>query len=176
MAKPCWLMFRQSWTLEEKQRDIEKAMIEMSRIATAAEEPQLGFAGIGAGCLTTHSHTRPHKPTPTHTDREVARYTPGDAPEAADCSHWQGGVVTTVSSSAAEGGRGSRDDEVSPADLAEYMVFHNRKLFMPEFEGFAPVPFSHAVRRSVQHSPEGVLSIEKEVIGDGGDSLLSAVL
>eukprot|EP00971_Amphidinium_carterae_P256259 5087893-Amphidinium_carterae.1 len=35
--------------------------------------------------------------------------------------------------------------EVSPADFAEYMVFHNRKLFG---KGFSPVPFSHAVRRS----------------------------
>jgi len=61
--------------------------------------------------------------------------------------------------------------EVSPADFAEYMVFHNRKLFG---KGFEPVPFSHAVRRSMLHSPEGTLSIEKDSQGPGGDSSLSS--
>ena len=42
--------------------------------------------------------------------------------------------------------------------IAQYMVFHNRRLFAPRF---APAPFVFAVRRSVSHSPEGTLSIEQ---------------
>ena len=41
--------------------------------------------------------------------------------------------------------------EVMPADFAEYMRFHNRKLFV---DAYAPVPFCFAVRRSDHHSPE----------------------
>ncbi len=44
------------------------------------------------------------------------------------------------------------------SDFAEYMKFHNRKLFKPEYQ---PVPFSHSVRRSVTHSPEGTVRIEE---------------
>jgi len=57
--------------------------------------------------------------------------------------------------------------EVTPADFAEYMTFHNRKLFA---ERYAPSPFCFAVRRSERHSPEGTLSIEQDVLGGGGDS------
>lgn len=57
--------------------------------------------------------------------------------------------------------------EVTPADFAEYMRFHNRKLFD---EAYAPVPFCFAVRRSDSHSPEGTVSIEQVVVGGGGDS------
>uniref|UniRef100_A0A7S1KV23 Uncharacterized protein n=1 Tax=Alexandrium catenella TaxID=2925 RepID=A0A7S1KV23_ALECA len=61
--------------------------------------------------------------------------------------------------------------EVSPADFAEYMCFHNRKLFA---DGYAPVPFCFAVRRSDLHAPEGTVSIEQEVTGPGGDSNVAA--
>lgn len=46
--------------------------------------------------------------------------------------------------------------EVSTVDFEEYMQFHNRTLFKPEFQ---MRPFSQAIRRP-EHSPEGVLSIE----------------
>lgn len=55
--------------------------------------------------------------------------------------------------------------EVTPSDFAEYMRFHNRRLFAEEY---APIPFCFAVRRSERHSPEGTLSIEEEA--HGGDS------
>ena len=45
------------------------------------------------------------------------------------------------------------------SDFAAYMRFHNRKLFK---EAFQPRPFSHAVRRTVQHSPEGSFRIEEQ--------------
>lgn len=47
---------------------------------------------------------------------------------------------------------------VSPSEFSEYMSFHYRKLFQDKF---APLPFSHAVRRP-DHSPEGVISIEAD--------------
>jgi len=59
--------------------------------------------------------------------------------------------------------------EVMPGDFAEFMQFHNRKLFA---DAYAPIPFCFAVRRSVSHSPEGTLSIEQETVG--GDSNISA--
>ncbi len=46
--------------------------------------------------------------------------------------------------------------EVTPAEFAEYMAFHHRKLFKPEYR---PQPFSYAVRRP-DHDPEGIISIE----------------
>merc|ERR1719491_1796235 len=61
--------------------------------------------------------------------------------------------------------------EVTPADFAEYMRFHNRKLFA---EAYAPAPFCFAVRRSPEHSPEGTVSIEETVVGGGGDSNIAA--
>eukprot|EP01094_Clydonella_sp_ATCC50884_P018414 TRINITY_DN3404_c0_g1_i2.p1 TRINITY_DN3404_c0_g1~~TRINITY_DN3404_c0_g1_i2.p1 ORF type:complete len:911 (+),score=440.16 TRINITY_DN3404_c0_g1_i2:171-2903(+) len=45
---------------------------------------------------------------------------------------------------------------LSPVDFAEYMRFHNRKLFRSEYQ---PHPFSYAIRRP-HHSPEGVVAIE----------------
>jgi hypothetical protein len=45
------------------------------------------------------------------------------------------------------------------SDFTAYMRFHNRKLFK---EAFQPRPFSHAVRRTVQHSPEGSFRIEEQ--------------
>eukprot|EP00930_Biecheleria_cincta_P046775 TRINITY_DN3230_c0_g1_i1.p1 TRINITY_DN3230_c0_g1~~TRINITY_DN3230_c0_g1_i1.p1 ORF type:complete len:947 (-),score=250.40 TRINITY_DN3230_c0_g1_i1:101-2941(-) len=60
--------------------------------------------------------------------------------------------------------------EVSPADFASYMTFHNRKLFKPEY---GPKPFCYAVRRSERHSPEGTVSIEEDAVGPGGDSNIS---
>lgn len=61
--------------------------------------------------------------------------------------------------------------EVTPADFAEYMRFHNRKLFA---DAYAPMPFCFAVRRSSHHSPEGTVSVEEEVVGGGGDSNVAA--
>jgi len=58
---------------------------------------------------------------------------------------------------------------VKPADFADYMQFHNRKLFA---DAYAPVPFCFAVRRSDKHSPEGTLSIEQDT--NGGDSNIAA--
>lgn len=46
--------------------------------------------------------------------------------------------------------------EVTPTDFAEYMEFHNRKLFN---ENFCPSGFSYPIRRP-DHSPEGIISIE----------------
>ena len=45
------------------------------------------------------------------------------------------------------------------SDFTAYMRFHNRKLFKNAFQ---PRPFSHAVRRTVQHSPEGSFRIEEQ--------------
>eukprot|EP00418_Pyrodinium_bahamense_P095920 CAMPEP_0179039872 /NCGR_PEP_ID=MMETSP0796-20121207/15359_1 /TAXON_ID=73915 /ORGANISM="Pyrodinium bahamense, Strain pbaha01" /LENGTH=936 /DNA_ID=CAMNT_0020736207 /DNA_START=64 /DNA_END=2874 /DNA_ORIENTATION=- len=61
--------------------------------------------------------------------------------------------------------------EVTPADFAEYMRFHNRKLFA---QAYAPTPFCFAVRRSELHAPEGTVSIEEEVVGPRGDSNIAA--
>jgi hypothetical protein len=62
--------------------------------------------------------------------------------------------------------------EVMPWDFADYMTFHNRKLFA---EAYAPIPFCFAVRRSSQHSPEGTLSIEQENFG-GESTMASPIL
>jgi len=48
--------------------------------------------------------------------------------------------------------------EVQPVDLIEYMAYHNRRLFKPEF---APELFCYSIRRP-DHYPEGVLSIEAQ--------------
>lgn len=47
--------------------------------------------------------------------------------------------------------------ELNAGDFSAYMNFHNRKLFQPVFQ---PRPWSHAVRRTPRHSPEGALRIE----------------
>ncbi len=47
---------------------------------------------------------------------------------------------------------------VRPQDFSNYMRFHNRKIFLPQFQ---PKPFCYAVRRTSHHAPEGVLSIEE---------------
>lgn len=49
--------------------------------------------------------------------------------------------------------------EVTPRDFAQYMEYHNRRVFL---ERFAPQPFAYAVRRP-DHYPEGILSIENNV-------------
>lgn len=48
--------------------------------------------------------------------------------------------------------------EVGPVDFANYMRFHQRKLYRLDFE---PRPFSHAIRRP-DHAPEGTVSIEQK--------------
>ncbi|CAM9214091.1 unnamed protein product [Chrysoparadoxa australica] len=47
--------------------------------------------------------------------------------------------------------------EVTAQDVAEYMRFHNRKLFAP---GVMPRPWHFDVRRGAGHAPEGSVSIE----------------
>ncbi|CAN0452348.1 unnamed protein product, partial [Discosporangium mesarthrocarpum] len=47
--------------------------------------------------------------------------------------------------------------EVQPEDVAEYMKFHNRKLFATHV---TPLPFLFNVRRGRGHAPEGAVSIE----------------
>ena len=49
--------------------------------------------------------------------------------------------------------------QVGPSDFADYMLFHNRKLYLPDFR---PAPFSYAVRRSPSHFPDGTLAIEQQ--------------
>eukprot|EP01065_Artemidia_motanka_P051880 TRINITY_DN921_c0_g1_i2.p1 TRINITY_DN921_c0_g1~~TRINITY_DN921_c0_g1_i2.p1 ORF type:complete len:882 (+),score=165.88 TRINITY_DN921_c0_g1_i2:64-2709(+) len=56
--------------------------------------------------------------------------------------------------------------EVGPDDFAEYMDFHNRRLFQ---EPYRPKPFSYAVRRP-DHFPEGAVSIEVAESPHSGDS------
>jgi hypothetical protein len=46
--------------------------------------------------------------------------------------------------------------EIGPHDFSEYMHYHNRRLFQPQY---MPRGFCYAVRRP-QHDPEGMLSIE----------------
>ena len=53
--------------------------------------------------------------------------------------------------------------EVQPKDFAEYMDFHNRKLFKAEH---APERFCYAIRREGRY-PDGTVSIEQA----GGDSM-----
>lgn len=52
--------------------------------------------------------------------------------------------------------------EVQPMDFAQYMLFHNRKLFKDEFR---PKSFSFAVRRP-NYCPEGIVSIDAQ-LADG---------
>ncbi|KAJ1427659.1 hypothetical protein B484DRAFT_397165 [Ochromonadaceae sp. CCMP2298] len=56
--------------------------------------------------------------------------------------------------------------EVTATDFAAYMVFHNRRVMR---EAFRPTPFSHAVRRSAAHSPEGAVKIQLAQ-GSGGSA------
>ena len=51
---------------------------------------------------------------------------------------------------------------LSPIEFSEYMKFHYRRLFLPEFQ---PRPLSFAVRRSPDHSPEGAMRIEQSIEG-----------
>jgi hypothetical protein len=54
---------------------------------------------------------------------------------------------------------------LQPADFAAYMRFHARRLFRG---AFAPRPMCFSVRRSSEHSPEGVISIvEASASGSG---------
>jgi hypothetical protein len=59
--------------------------------------------------------------------------------------------------------------EVTMRDFSQYMIFHNRKVFREEF---VPRPFSHAVRRSAVHSPEGQVQIVTAGGFDGSGNLI----
>jgi hypothetical protein len=54
--------------------------------------------------------------------------------------------------------------ELKATDFSAYMTFHCRKVFR---EAYQPKPFSQAVRRSVNHSPEGSVRIEQHSITHG---------
>jgi hypothetical protein len=54
--------------------------------------------------------------------------------------------------------------ELKATDFSAYMTFHCRKVFR---EVYQPKPFSQAVRRSVNHSPEGSVRIEQHSITPG---------
>ena len=54
--------------------------------------------------------------------------------------------------------------ELRVSDFAQYMTFHNRKVFREQYQ---PRPFSFAVRRSASHSPEGLVRIEQHSEGSG---------
>ena len=60
--------------------------------------------------------------------------------------------------------------EVTPDQFAEYMSYHNNKLFKPEF---APKPMSYAIRRTAAHSPQGVITIESKP--DKGDAIAQPI-
>eukprot|EP00339_Tiarina_fusa_P021804 CAMPEP_0117014176 /NCGR_PEP_ID=MMETSP0472-20121206/11550_1 /TAXON_ID=693140 ORGANISM="Tiarina fusus, Strain LIS" /NCGR_SAMPLE_ID=MMETSP0472 /ASSEMBLY_ACC=CAM_ASM_000603 /LENGTH=684 /DNA_ID=CAMNT_0004717671 /DNA_START=752 /DNA_END=2806 /DNA_ORIENTATION=- len=60
--------------------------------------------------------------------------------------------------------------EVQASDFAEYMTFHNRKLFKPDY---VPSLFCYAIRRP-DHSPEGIVSIDSDN-GSGNESIYSIV-
>eukprot|EP01031_Cornospumella_fuschlensis_P039154 gene39154-47639_t len=56
--------------------------------------------------------------------------------------------------------------ELTVADFSNYMNnFHYRKLLA---EPYVPQPFVYAVRRSLQHSPEGTVRIEADFVGKEG--------
>jgi hypothetical protein len=54
--------------------------------------------------------------------------------------------------------------ELKATDFSAYMTFHCRKVFR---EAYQPKPFSQAVRRSVNHSPEGSVRIEQHNVTPG---------
>lgn len=58
--------------------------------------------------------------------------------------------------------------EVQPSDFTNYMRYHNRQLFKPEFE---PSLFCYAIRRP-DHYPEGTVSIEQTI----GDAIPESIL
>jgi hypothetical protein len=57
------------------------------------------------------------------------------------------------------------------SDFTAYMRYHNRKLFKDEYQ---PRPFSHAVRRTAQHSPEGSIRIEEQAGGSMAEPIHTA--
>merc|ERR1712137_602339 len=60
--------------------------------------------------------------------------------------------------------------KVSPTEFAEYMRFHNRKLFADDY---MPSPFCFAVRRSEKHSPEGTVSLEGSSVGSSAQPIVT---
>jgi len=62
--------------------------------------------------------------------------------------------------------------KVTPKDFDQFMRFHNRKLFL---EQYCPKPFCYSIRRSEDHSPEGLLSIEATNTADSIDPCFTYV-
>lgn len=60
--------------------------------------------------------------------------------------------------------------QVTPDDFADYMRFHNNKLFNQEFK---PKPCCYSIRRTEEHSPQGVVSIERKP--DQGDAIAEPI-
>ena len=60
--------------------------------------------------------------------------------------------------------------QVTPDDFAEYMRFHNNKLFN---ENFKPKPCCYSIRRTEMHSPQGIVSIERKP--DHGDTIAEPI-
>ena len=59
---------------------------------------------------------------------------------------------------------------LSPAEFADYMLFHYRRLFQPQYQ---PRPLSFAVRRSADHSPEGSFRLEHSTEGKVSEPILT---
>lgn len=55
---------------------------------------------------------------------------------------------------------------MTPDHFAEYLRFHNNKMFKPEYK---PQPCCYAIRRTPEHSPQGLVTIERKP--DDGDSI-----
>ncbi len=53
---------------------------------------------------------------------------------------------------------------VTVADFQAYMRFHVRKLYRKEY---TPQPMSYAVRRSGGYTPDGIVSLEASIEGQG---------
>lgn len=46
--------------------------------------------------------------------------------------------------------------EIQPVDFRDYMIFHTRKLFLPEYQ---MKPFCYSIRKSSNYTPDGTISI-----------------
>jgi hypothetical protein len=47
--------------------------------------------------------------------------------------------------------------EIQPKDFSDFMIFHNKKLFLDNYQ---TKPFCYSIRKSLNHTPEGTISIE----------------
>ncbi len=54
--------------------------------------------------------------------------------------------------------------EIQSSDFNKYVTYHNDRLFLAPY---APVPFSHSVRRAEHSSPEGLIALESRDLSTG---------